>query len=82
MSSMEDNQEELTAIDGTRATDGPTSEGTWTKRKGHILQRIQPTNAAGLEENTNVSGKTRRRGESLAACQNLYLETPQGLTPY
>ena len=73
MSNMENNQEEFTAVDGTRATKGPTSEGTATKKKDHILQRIQPTNAAGLEE--NAVGKTRHRGESLAACHNLYQET-------
>ena len=72
---MEDNQEEFTAVDGTRATPGPTSEGTSTKKKDHILQRIQPTNAAGLEESANGIGKTRHRSESLAACQNLYQET-------
>ena len=72
---MENNQEELTAVDGTRATPGPTSEGTGTKKKDHILQRIQPTNAAGFEENTSELGKTRNRSESLTACQNLYTET-------
>ena len=75
MNNMENNQEDFAGVEGTRAPDGPTSEGTVIKKKDHILQRIQPTNAAGLEENAKLIGGTRHRGESLAACQNLYIET-------
>ena len=75
MNNMENNQEDSAGVEGTRATDGPTSESTVIKKKDHILQRIQPTNAAGFKENANVLGKTRNRSESLSACQNLYTET-------
>ena len=57
MNNMENNQEDSAGVEGTRATDGPTSESTVIKKKDHILQRIQPTNAAGFGGNVNVLRK-------------------------
>ena len=76
---MEKDQEEFSDIDGNRAFLGLNSEGAEIEKLDPMLKRIQPTNAAGIVENTNVLQKNRQRSESLAACQNLYLETTKSI---
>ena len=76
---MDKDKEEFSNIDGTRAFLGLNSEGAEIEKLDPMLKRIQPTNAAGTGENSNVLQKTRQRSESLAACQNLYLETTKSI---
>ena len=52
---MERDQEELSNIDGTQAFLGLNSEGAEIEKLDPMLKRIQPTNAAGIGENTNVA---------------------------